>query len=629
MLQRIIFEPGINREQTPFATGAGYVDGNRVRFRKGLPEQIGGWQDKRLSVTFPAGEVDGEVTTTFRGVARKLLDWGTADQTLYLAAGTNLKLYVEFGGEMHDITPVRETTAAGDVTFAATNGSATITVTDTEHGAVAGDYVTFSGAVALGGLITADVLNHEYEIKSIIDGDSYTIDACETNQTPVVANASDTGGGGGSVVAAYQLNTGTNFFIPSAGYGTGPYGFGPYGGAGNLAFASQLRLWSLDAFADDLVACPRGGPPIYWVEASGVGTRAVSLSELPGASDAPEAALQVMVSPVDRHIICFGCNPIGSSEIDPLLVRWGDQESATDWTPTSINTAGGQVLSSGSQIIGAVKTRQEILVFTDSTLHAMRFVGSPFIFQFDVVAENVSLASPNAAISAGDAVYFMDIEGFYIYQGAAVRLPCTVLDYVYENLDVSQAYKIHAAHNPDDSEVTWYYPTSTGEIDSYVTYNYVEQHWCIGKLDRGAWIQAHTRTAPIASSVNLDDVKSQTLYDHEFGYTADGGDIGAYLESGRVAIGDGDSFQFVSRFLPDFRYQGNPGSVDIDVILKASNFPQEELTERARVNITATTRQGHVRVRAREIALRLEAKSNGYGWTMGHFRLDLRTDGRK
>ncbi len=417
---------------------------------------------------------------------------------------------MESGGIIADVTPLRETTSAGDVTFAASNGSSTLVVSDTGHGAVEGDFVTFSGAASLGGNVTAAVLNHEYQVDLVVNANSYNITAKDSADATITANASDTGNGGGSVVGAYQINTGTNFYVDSTGWGVGGWGIPAWGESVALTVSNQLRLYSQDAFADDLLFNPRAGGVYFWDESSGISTRAVPLSSLGGASNTPTAALQVMVSDIDRHVICFGCNPLGSANIDPLLIRWSDQESVADWTPTSTNSSGGQVLSTGTTIVGAIKTRQEILVFTDVGIQAMRFIGAPFIYSFSPVAENVSIISPKAGIAAADAVFFMDREGFYVYRGAVQRLPCSVLDYVFSNLQFDQRFKIYATTNPDDSEVTWYYPvgSASADITNYVTYNYLEDNWSIGTLDRGAYIHAPTKEHPVAASNNVADVNS-------------------------------------------------------------------------------------------------------------------------
>jgi len=628
-LATITFKPGINRESSQYAAGSSWYDCDKVRFRKGRPESIGGWTTYPTSTTFPTDEAAGDVTTSFRGVCRSLLDWGTAAGAKYLGIGTNLKMYVETGGAMSDITPVRATTAAGDVTFAATNGSGTLTVSDTSHGAAAGDYVKFSGAVTLGGLVTAAVINHEYEIDALVDGDSYTITAVNADQTAVTANASDTGNGGAGGIGAYQINTGTNAFLASVGYGVGTYGSSPWGGGGALTFAGQLRLYSQDSFGDDLIFNPRSGPVFYWDESAGTSARAVDVTTMTGASDAPVAALQVMVSPEDRHVICFGVNSIGTTAIDPLLVRWSAQENAVDWTPTSTNSAGGQVLSTGTTFVGAVQTRQEVLIFTDKSIYSMRFSGAPFVFRFTKISENVTVLSPAAMVATGDAVFFMDLQGFYVFQGSINRIECNVLDYVFSNIDREQLFKVYATNNPDNSEVSWFYPTSSGEVDSYVTYNYVEQHWAIGTFDRGVWIQAPTKTNPVASSNDLANVKTNYLYTHENGYDADGAALGAYIESGGTSLDDGEFFMFMDRFLPDFEIKGTTNNADFTVKIKGTRYPLESPATLSTSTVTAATTQSSVRARARDIILRIESNGTGYGWTMGTFRFDLRSDGRR
>jgi hypothetical protein len=638
-LSKVQFIPGINKEGTQYSAGPGWYDSDKVRFRKGRPEQIGGWTKSKITVTFPVDESTGEVTTSYRGVARSLFDWGTAAANRYLGIGTNLKFCVDLGGRRIIKKPIRLTTAASDVTFAATDGSSTITVTEVDHEAVAGDYVKFTDAVSLGGLITAAVLNHEYEIDTLVDADNYTIIARDADQTEVTANASDTGDGLGATYAEYQINTGTNSYTPGTGWGVGTWSSGPWGGGGSLTFASQLRLYSQDAFADDLLFNPRAGGVYFWDESDGTGTRAVPLTDttkFPDTSNAPTAALQVMVSPVDRHVIAFGCNPLGETDIDPLLVRWSEQENVYDWTPTAINTAGGQVLSSGTSIIGAVKTRQEILIFTDTSIHAMRFAGAPFVYQFSVISENVTMVSPKAAASTGDEVYFMDLEGFYVYRGAVIPIPCLVDEYVFSRIDKSQLYKVHATNNPDDKEVTWFYQrTGQADVSDYVTYNYMDDLWTVGTFERGAWIHAPTKTYPVASSNDTVNLKTNFLYDQETGDTADGSDIGGYIESGDIELGDGERLVYMNRFISDFRIGGDVTSnAQFTVTIKGRDHPLDDLTTRATktVIVNPSARQGqqsHVRVRAREITLRVEAVNSDYNWTMGDFRFQLKTDGRR
>ena len=474
MLVKYEFKPGIDKEGTQLTAGSGWYDSDKIRFRKGRPEQIGGWAKYSANA--------------FLGVCRSLLDWVAQSAIDYLGIGTNLKFYINLGAGYNDVTPIRTTTLAGAVTFAAVNGSSTLTVTNTNHGAVVNDFVTFSGAVTLGGNITAAVLDQEYQIASITDANIYTITAKNTAGVTVTANALDTGNGGAAVVGEYQINTGLNTYVSASGFGAGTWGSGGWGGSTPIGAGNQLRLWSQDTFGNDLLFCVRGGGVYYWDESVGTGTRGVALVDKAGAVSPPTLALQVMVSDTDRHTICFGCNPIGSAILDPLFVRWSDQESPFDWTPTSLNTSGGVTLTAGSYIVGAIKTRQEILIFTNNSIHSMRFSGAPFTYEFDVVNEGLSMVSPNAATNAGDMVFFMDRGGFYFYNGAIQRLKCTVLDYVFSNLNASEEFKIFATTSLDFSEVYWFYPVGSGntECTNYVSYNYLEDSWAVG-----TWKEVH------------------------------------------------------------------------------------------------------------------------------------------
>ena len=616
MLVKFDFKPGINREGTQLTAGTGWYDGDKIRFRKGRAEQIGGWQKYS--------------TNTFLGICRSLHDWVATASIEYLGVGTNLKFYVNQGDAYFDVTPIRETTAAGDVTFSAVNGSSTITVADVNHGAIANDFVTFSGAVSLGGNITASVLNQEYEIATIIDGNSYTVAAKDTAGAAVTANASDTGNGGASVVGAYQINTGLNTYVASSGFGAGTWGAGGWGGSTAITAGNQLRLYSQDTFEDNLLFNVRGGGVYYWIESTGTGTRAVALPDVAGALEAPTLALQVMVSETDAHTICFGCNEQGQTTINPLHIRWSDQRNPIDWKQTSLNSSRSVTLSSGSFIVGAIKTRQEILVFTDNSIHTMRFSGKPFVYQFDVVNEGLSMISPNAATNAGDMVFFMDRGGFYFYNGSIQRLTCTVLDYVFSNLNKDQEYKVFATTSVDFSEVYWYYPVGSGntECTNYVSYNYMEDSWAIGTLTRAAWIPANTRRYPIASSA-ITSSDNNYLYNHENGYDADGVAMNAYIESGGVEIGDGEQFMFVNRLIPDFEFRGTTASASMNLTMKGKDFPLNSSSTLATANVTENSNQSFVRARARESIIRVESSGTGYGWTLGQLRFDVRPDGRR
>lgn len=514
-LTKIQFAPGVNKEGTEYTADAGWFDSDKVRFRKGRPEKIGGWRKF--------------AEDSFLGICRSIHDWASLESIKYIALGTNLKFYIAEGSGFNDVTPLRATTSAGDVTFAATNGSSTITVTDTAHGAVVNDFVTFSDAASLGGNIIAAVLNQEYQIATVPTTSTYTIEAKDTSGDSVTANASDSGNGGSSVVGAYQINTGLNTFVSGTGWGTESWGSGAWGSSTSIASGSQLRLWSQDNFGEDLILNVRGGGVYYWDESSGTGARAVNITSLSGASNVPTIALQVMVSDTDQHVIAFGVNPIGSSTIDPLFVRFSDQENVADWTPTATNTAGGVRINSGSEIIGAVQTRQEILIWTDVSLHSMRFIGAPFIFEFTRLSSDVSMISPNAAVNARGVVYFMDRRNFYVYNGSVQPVPCSVKEHVFSNLNQDQAFKVFAAENTDYNEVSWFYPVGSGntEITNYVTFNYEENLWSVGTLARGSWVGGTTRQYPLAATAV--DGGSNYLYEHEVGYDADGEAMTAFI----------------------------------------------------------------------------------------------------
>ena len=614
-LSKIKFAPGVNKEGTEYSADAGWFDADKIRFRQGRPEKIGGW------VKYSE--------TSFLGVCRSIHDWASLESIRYIGLGTNLKFYVVEGNSFNDITPIRSTTSAGDVTFAATNGSSTITATDTSHGAVVNDFVTFSSAASLGGNITAAVLNQEYQITAVPTVNTYEFTAKDTSGTTVTANSSDTGNGGSSTVGAYQINTGLNDFLEGTGWGAGAWGMSAWGSASSISAAGQLRLFSQDNFGEDLLFNARGGGIFFWDESGGTGARAVNITSLSG-SDQPTIALQIMTSDIDQHVIAFGVNPIGSSQIDPLFIRFSDQENATDWTPTATNTAGGIRINSGSQIIGAVQGRQEILVFTDVSLHSMRFVGAPFTFQLQTVSTDISMISPNAAVNARGSVYFMDKGGFYVYNGSVQPLPCSVKQFVFSNINLSQAFKVFAAENNAFSEVMWFYPVGEGntEITNYVSYNYAEDLWSVGTLERAAWRGTGTQNFPLATSV-ITTTNDNFLYFHENGFDDDGSAMNAFVESGDLEIGEGERYMLVSKIIPDFSFIGNEDDASISMTLKGSDFPLETPSTLSTSTIDKSTKQSFVRARARHQIVRVESNGLGYGWRLGDLRFDIRSDGRR
>lgn len=629
-LTKLAYRPGINKESTSYANEGSWYDCDKVRFRLGFPEKIGGWI--RLSAT------------TFLGSARDLHSFVALDGTGYIGVGTHLKYYIVEGGAYNDITPIRLTTSAGNVTFSATDGSSLITVDDTNHGAIENDFVTFSGAVSLGGTITAPVLNQEYQIVTVLSANSYTIEAKDITGATVTANASDTGDGGASVVGAYQINTGLDTTVAGTGWGAGSWSRGTWGsGSSLLAVGATLRLWSADNFGEDLIINARDGGIYYWDKftSSAPFARAVALDSLAGAdAGTPTIAKQVLVSDNDRHVIVFGCDPVNNiGTQDPLLIRFSDQENITTWTPTATNTAGDLRIGSGTEIVCAVETRQQVLVFTDVSLHAMQYLGPPFTFGISQLSENTTIMSPMVAKAVDDLVFWMGIEEFYVYTGQVQKLPCTVRSYVFNDFNLAQSEKVFASLNSSFSEVTWFYPSASSDnIDRYVTYNYSEQVWTIGSLARTAWIDRGINTFPIAAG--LDGY----LYEHEVGNddgsTMPVSPISAYIEASPIDIQDGDSYAFVRRLIPDMTFAGTDsgaGDVSVNMVLKAQNFPgsnfsysdSSSVTRSATVPVEQYTNQAHVRLRGRSIALRVESDTVGVRWRVGMPRIDIRPDGRR
>ena len=625
-LQKFLFNPGINREGTAYTAEGGWFDGNLVRFRKGFPEKIGGWLK--------------EVATTYEGTGRILHGWVNLAGTKLLGLGTRYKLYIQQGTSFNDITPIRATTAAGAVTFAATDGSSTITATNTSHGAAEGDFVTFSAAASLGGLITATVLNQEYQIATVPTANTYTFTAKDTSGDEVTANSSDSGNGGSNTVGAYQINCGLDGYVSSSGGGAGTWGSGGWGEAATLSDANQLRLWSIDNFGEDLVACPRSGGLYYWDNTDGVDTRAVAFSSLTNANLAPTKGFQVIVSDVDRHVLVLGSDPISGTSrtgsIDPLLISWCDQENILEWPPRSTNTAGSLRASAGSEIIGGLRARQETLIWTDTALYSLQFIGAPFTFGLNLVNEGVSLVGPNAAINTPSGIYWMDRKGFYNYTGSVAPLPSSVHSYVFDDFNEGQAYQFFAFLNKQFDEVGWFYCSSSSDtIDRYVTYNYVESTWAIGQLARTAWLDEGIESYPRATGKSNS---SNYLYKQETGNDDDGSPMDSvYVESGDFDLGEGEEFQFIRRMIPDVKFTGDGGSDQtLNVVLKTRNYPADSLTTDSTTAFTASTTKVDMRARARQAVLRFESDDDaaagvrlGVGFRIGGTRLDLQANGRR
>ena len=620
-LQKITFRPGINREGTAYDNEGGWFDCNLVRFRKGRPEKFGGWE--KLT------------SDTYLGTVRALHPWIALEGTKYLGLGSHLKYYIESGGNFNDVTPIRSTTSAGDVTFTATNGDATITVADTAHGAVQNDFVTFSGASSLGGNITAAVLNQEYQVATVVNANSYTIEAKDTSGTTVTANSSDSGNGGSSVVGAYQVNVGLDVYVPGTGWGLNGWGIGAFGQATALSDTNQLRTWTHDNFGENLIINQRNGGIFRWLESGGLTTRAVELSAISGANLVPTKGLQVLTSEKDRHLIVLGADPISGSSrtgtIDPMLVAFSDQENELDFEPLTTNTAGSLRLSSGSSIIGGVKARQETLIWTDTALYSMQFIGPPFTFGINLINEGTGLISPKGAITAPNGVYWMSYNNFYSYNGSVQTLPCSVHNYVFNDINLIQSFKIHAFTIKDKSEVGWFYcSSSSDEIDRYVIYNYVENLWFYGQLIRTAWLDSGIENYPRA-------VANSYLFQQEKGFNDDGSPMtNVYIESSDLDIGDGEQFSFLKRIIPDYKFIEDVNSGNVNIVLKTRNFPGDSLATNSTNAVSANTQQVFVRSRSRQIALRFESDDDAandgnlsIGWRLGATRIDIKPDGKR
>jgi hypothetical protein len=756
-LAKITFRPGVNKETTSYGNENGWFDSNLIRFRKGRPEKMGGWT--KLS------------SGTIEGTGRSLHTWAALDGSKYMGLGTQKKFYIEEGTAYNDITPIRSSVTLGSNPFKTAASGGVVTVTAAAHGAIDGDFVTFSGATATDG-ITAAQLNTEHEL-TLIDSNSYTID------TGGSASSGSTAGGGSVVIASYQINIGLDSEVGGVGWGAGLWGgysqsysettLNDGGGinssvtsftltsaasfeaaastissnvaldasslplasssafpeegtviigsekirygtnAGNIlgditrgtdgttaaahnsgatitfvglilidneliqytgkssntidtgvvrgvrgttaaahndgadvreandfvawgenspvsaTSSGSLRLWSQDNWGEDLVLCPLNDAPYYWDKTLGLGARATTFASQTGASGAPTITRHIMVSTTDRHIICLGCNPLSETDQDLLQIRWCDQENPFDWTPSATNTAGGQRLSSGSEIIAAAKGRQEILIWTDANLHAMRFTGAPFTFGLSLVGSNVSAISPNAIVAVGDKIFWMDTENFYVYTGRVQVIPCTVLRYLFDDVNLDQSYKFFAASNKIFDEVLWFYVSSDAtEIDRYIKFNYTENTWDIGTLQRTAWIDHTVHTRPRACG--LSD-SSNAVFVHESGESDDGSAMSSYIESSDFDIGDGEQFMFVNRLIPDIDITGTASTVNY--VLKTRNFPGDSLATNSTNSVSATTQESFVRARARQAVVRIESSEINIAWTTGDLRMDIRPDGRR
>ena len=698
-LQKILFKPGVNRENTRYTTEGGWYECDKMRFRQGNPEVIGGWQ--QIS------------QFTYQGICRSLWNWVTLGGANLVGVGTNLKFYIEQGGAYYDITPIRATSTINNNPFALT-ASTTVTVTDTAHGCVTDDFVTFSGAVGIGGVgtnVTAAVLNREFQV-TVIDANTYTIQISVTPNATAIAGSP---GGGAAVVARYQINVGPAVAVPVIGWGAGGWGLGTWG-IGTSSY-SGIRLWSQSNYGEDLVFNPRGGGIYYWDASGGVTSRGVLLNSLGGTAtitiaspavvtstvfytegaaikfsttgalptgitagttyyvfgvsglvfnlidvngnvvntsgtqsgvqsitpvDIPTVCSDIAVSDTSRFLLAFGCNDYGSSVLDPMLIRWSNQEDPYNWTPSAVNQAGSIRLSTGSEIVTAIQTRQELFVLTDSSVYSLQYLGPPYVWQSQLMGDNISIVGPNAVTLASGVVYWMGVDKFYMYDGRVQTLTCDLRRYVFNDLNITQYQQIFAGTNEGFNEVWWFYCSkNSNAIDKYVVYNYLERVWYYGTLGRTAWLDSGLLSYPIAATY------SSNLVNHEIGIndneTTAVLPINAYISSSEFDIGDGHNFGFVWRILPDLTFENSSNSPSGDAAKVTmqlyglansgsgvTDSVAQDVTKGSTYVITEEfTGQIYTRVRGRQMIFKISSNQVNTAWQLGAPRIDIRPDGRR
>ena len=696
---KIIFKPGVNRENTRYTNEGGWYESDKVRFRQGSPEKIGGWTQYS--------------SATFLGVCRSLWNWITLSSQNIIGLGTNLKYYLTIGNQYFDITPIRSTVTLSNP-FTATAGSSTITVAATSHGALINDFVTFSGAVGLGGNITAGVLNQQYQITSIPNANQFTFTATATANS---TDASGSPGGGSAVVAAYQVNTGPAFQTPFSGWGAGTWGGGSWGNG--QAVKNNLQIWNAYNFGQNLLFGPRGSGLYYWtaptLSARGValnttgGTVTITNSSSTGAPalitstvnlpnnssiqlgttgalptglstnttyyvvnvlgtafnvsltqggipistssdgsgtqsisllmDVPLFQNYLQVSDSSNFVIVFGTNDYGSSTLDPMLIRWSDQQSTVVWYPDITNQAGSVRLSHGSQIVTAIQTRQEIVVFTDAALYSMQYLGPPYVWGVQLLSENTTIIGPNAAVLASGVIYWMGIDKFYMYDGRAQTLSCDLRRFVFQDMNYYQNEQVYCSTVEGFNEVWWFYVSGTGnQINSYVVYNYLEKNWYYGTMARTAWLDTTLQNNPIAATYNGYLLNQEDgVDDNETGTPAP---IDAYISSSEFDVGDGDHFVFIDRILPDLTFSGSTSGTSpiTTMTLYALTDSGSGVTQTYNNNVAYTaayniteefTGQVYTRIRGRQMILKMESNKVGTTWQLGAPRFNMRPDGRR
>jgi hypothetical protein len=612
-LLRLFLKPGIDKQNTEYGAEGGWVDGDYVRFRYGLPEKIGGWTEF------------GNTLVNFVGSTSEIFTWNALNGAPYAALGTNRKVYAFYGGFWADITPIR---ATGACTFTTTNGSTTVIVNDAAHGAVEGDFVTFSTVSGDPGGITNASLTNEFEIQEVLTSGTYTI-VSPTSATSTVATA-------GAATAAYQINVGGDISFVDFGWGTGTWGSSTWGTPRPASSGLSLlaRVWQFDNFGEKLILQQVDGGIYEWDPTSGLATRATAIS------GAPSKSKYALVSTPDRHLVCFGTeSTLGDpTSQDPMFVRFSSQENINDFVTTATNTAGGQRLTDGNEIISALRSRGQILIWTDTSIHGQQYLGPPYTFGFQQLGANCGIIGPHASADVNGVAYWMSKDAFFVFDGTVKKIPCTVQDYVFEDLNVVQGPAVNVGINTQFNEVTWFYPSlSSDYVNRFVTYNYMENVWSVGSMARTAWTDIGTFDKPLATEYDpLDNEATLTtiygltagrshLYNQEDGVDANGVAIDAYIYSGYFDIGDGDQMLLMQKFIPDFKRQ--VGELIVRLLLRP--YPQASATPSSLdpYPITPTTQFVSTRARGRQIQLRIESDELGGWWRFGTMRVDVQPDG--
>lgn len=613
-LQKLKFTPGVNRDQTNYAGEGGFYECDKIRFRSGFPQKIGGWLRYGLF--------------TMAGVCRQMYNYITTNSDNLMALGTSEKLYLETGGNLIDITPIRATftTPNTDNCFDTTNLSNIVNVNIASHGAGAGDWVTFSGVVGPIGGIPQAQFNAEFQIQTVVDGNNFTI------QTASAATSTVTGGGGTAITAVFQIDVGNPYIAYGYGWGAGAWGRLTWGEGSLTPVVDQQRDWFMDNFDNDLIANIRNGPIYIWEYTGTFNTRAVLLSSLSGASNVPTETMQVLVSQNDKHLLAFGCTPYGGGSFDPLLIRWANQDDPVNWTPSATNSAGFTRVSRGSRIIRALPTRQETLVFTDSHLYSLQFTGTTDVFALQELADNISIMSPRACISSNNVTYWMGTDKFYAYSGRVETLPCTLRNHVFNNFNYNQAAQVVCGTNEGWHEIWWFYPSQNSGInDSYVIYNYLEKIWYYGSISRTAWLDTPLRQYPQA-------VGGYYVYNHEQGTNDNTTAMTSYIQTNDFDLVDGDQFVLIKRIIPDVDFNGSTAASPIVYMtVRPRNFPGSnykatntpDVTRTATVPIEQYTDQVFIRARARQLGFKIYSEDLDVQWQLGAPRLDGRPDGRR